>query len=119
MLITINTGENKVSLQAPKGRQLKGLLSDAGISFSYPCGGSGRCGKCKVRFLSGAPTPNSLDNRFLSAKELAQGVRLLCRCVLEEDAEVTFEGASVNEEEIVVNTQFKTKKSYALRQLFC
>lgn len=110
MLISINTGGKKTTLQALAGRQLRGLLSDAGISYSYPCGGNGRCGKCKVRFISGAPTANSLDIRFLSAKEIADGVRLLCRCVLEQDAEIVLGDANVNEEKIVASTSFKVRQ---------
>lgn len=112
--VNINTGEKISLLQAPKGRQLKGLLSDAGISFSYPCGGMGRCGKCKVKFLYGAPTPNALDMRFLSKKEMAEGVRLLCRCVLEQDAEIVLDKAAFNEEEIVANKQLKEEGKHKL-----
>lgn len=99
--VTINTGENTATLQAPRGRHLKGLLGDAKIGVVMPCGGTGRCGKCKVRFLKGAPRATSLDNHFLTEKEIEEGVRLLCRCVLTEDAEIVVDDKNHNEEDIV------------------
>ncbi len=53
----------------------------------------GRCGKCRVRFLSGAPTPTAADMKFFSEKELSEGTRLLCRAVLQGDCEIELYGA--------------------------
>ena len=102
--VGIEYKNNIVTLEALKGKQLKGLLADAGLEASYPCGGVGRCGKCKVRFTEGAPSPNTLDKSFLSEKEIAQGVRLLCRCSLETDCKVCIDGAGFAEEDIVAET---------------
>lgn len=102
LLITINTGGRKVELQAPKGRLLKGLFSDADLHFSMPCGGVGRCGKCRVRFISGAPKANSLDRSFLSADDIEKGYRLLCRCIVTEDCEI-----ELDEEKITVESSYK------------
>lgn len=52
-------------------------LADAGVSFSL-CGGKGICGKCRILFKTGAPVPQQAERRFLTAKELRQGVRLAC-----------------------------------------
>lgn len=101
--ITINTGKKTVMLQAPKGKLLKGLLSDAGIKVSLPCAGMGRCGKCRVKFLSGAPKAGFQDKSFLSEKEIEDGVRLLCRAVLTEDAGIALEDSTLKEEEILAS----------------
>lgn len=44
--------------------------------FRFPCGGKGLCGRCKVIAPSFAPTER--DKRFLSAEEIASGIRLAC-----------------------------------------
>ena len=62
--VSIEYKNNNVTLETLKGKQLKGLLADAALEASYPCGGAGRCGKCKVRFIEGAPSPNTLDKSF-------------------------------------------------------
>ena len=111
--VSIEYKNNNVTLETLKGKQLKGLLADAALEASYPCGGVGRCGKCKVRFIEGAPSPNTLDKSFLSEKEIAQGVRLLCRCSLEADCKVRIDGVESSEEDIVAETaksSFSEKK---------
>ncbi len=50
--ITIYTENKKEVLCAEEGVSLHSLLSDSGYPLSSPCGGNGRCGKCKV-FASG------------------------------------------------------------------
>ncbi|RKM54631.1 DUF4445 domain-containing protein [Butyrivibrio sp. X503] len=75
--------------QTFKGKLLKDVFGAEGISFLFPCGGTGRCGKCKVKFESGAPRPTAADLAYLREKELSDGYRLLCRCVLESDCEVS------------------------------
>ena len=48
------------------------LLMQYGISFFSACGGKGICGKCRVRFLEGAPEPVAAEQRFFSEKELCR-----------------------------------------------
>ncbi|WP_236615109.1 ASKHA domain-containing protein [Desulfovibrio sp. X2] len=43
------------------------------------CGGVGRCGRCRTRFLAGLPAADATEERLLSAEELADGIRLACR----------------------------------------
>lgn len=52
-------------------------LLKEGVAFSL-CGGKGFCGKCRIRFLEGAPLPGPGERRFLTAEELRKGIRLAC-----------------------------------------
>ncbi len=99
--VVIYTDVEKRVLKARAGRRLKELISDAGISFPQPCGGNGRCGKCVVTFVSGAPKASALDENFLSKEELESGKRLLCRCVLERDCQVELSGGAAASEESI------------------
>ncbi len=58
------------------------------------CGGKGTCGKCRVRFVKGAPLPSDSDRRHLSEKEIEKGWRLACQVKVEGDAEVYVPPAS-------------------------
>lgn len=78
--------ESKLFFQA--GESLLLLCQKAGIALSLNCGGKGICGKCKVRFLKGAPMPSPNDRRFFSPDELRQGYRLGCLAKLYSDCEV-------------------------------
>lgn len=42
------------------------------------CGGSGHCGRCKIRFESGAPEPVAEDRALLAPEDLDAGWRLAC-----------------------------------------
>ena len=55
------------------------LLRGEGIFRPADCGGRGTCGKCRVRFLEGAPAPTEEEQKKLTAEQLQDGVRLACR----------------------------------------
>ncbi len=51
----------------------------AGVPIHAPCGGEGRCGKCRVRVAG--RTRGGDDPGVLSAAERGTGMRLACRCL--------------------------------------
>ena len=60
------------------GQPLLSVLREHGICVAAPCGGSGRCGKCRIRLVSGELKVTQADRQYLSERELASGVRLAC-----------------------------------------
>ena len=72
-------------LRVPPGETVFSALRAAGIPIPGDCGGQGRCGRCKVRFLEAAPSPTPADLRFLSEEELSAGWRLSCQHRVEHD----------------------------------
>jgi uncharacterized 2Fe-2S/4Fe-4S cluster protein (DUF4445 family) len=66
------------------------LLSDAaveaGVSLNLPCGGQGRCGRCRVRVEHGAVSHRS--GVRLSSTQLEDGWALGCQAVIKGDAVV-------------------------------
>lgn len=67
-------------------------LLQKGVQIASNCGGAGICGKCKVRFLEGAPKPCAQDVSFFSKEELEMGYRLACKAYLTEKALVEVTG---------------------------
>lgn len=65
------------TLELPPGSPLQDVLFACGVEF--PCGGRGRCRKCRVRVLAGELPPTEEERRILSASEIAAGWRLACR----------------------------------------
>ncbi len=86
--VTINEYGKVQTVAATKGERLKAILERAGIKYSLPCGGAGRCGRCRIKFLNGAPIPGSFEEKFLTDEETEDGIRILCRTVVYEDCEV-------------------------------
>ncbi len=82
--IRISPGEK--SAYVPKGENLFSVLREEGVTF--PCGGKGICGKCKIRFVKNPPEPSSVELKVLTPEEISSGIRLACCCRIEEDAEV-------------------------------
>jgi uncharacterized 2Fe-2S/4Fe-4S cluster protein (DUF4445 family) len=56
---------------------LLSVLADHG--FEFPCGGTGTCGGCGVRALSGSLPVTEFDRAAFSSEELADGWRLACQ----------------------------------------
>lgn len=88
LIIKFENDNTKSKLFFQAGESLLLLCQKAGIALSLNCGGKGICGKCKVRFLKGAPMPGISDRRFFSPDELRQGYRLGCLAKLYSDCEV-------------------------------
>lgn len=70
-------------LRAAPGTPLRDLLFEQGVEF--PCGGHGRCRGCKIRVLAGRVPVNAAQREHLSQHEIADGWRLACQCVAEDD----------------------------------
>lgn len=80
------TSESKLFFEP--GESLLLLCRKAGIPVAANCGGKGICGKCRVRFLKGAPLPTTQERRFFSPDELRRGYRLACLSRLYTDCEI-------------------------------
>lgn len=68
--------------------ELGTTVSEA-ISGEHPCGGHGKCGKCKAIIKGSVSEITDAERRLLSEEELLRGVRLACLTTVEGDCEVT------------------------------
>ncbi len=71
-------------------------LRKHGLFVESVCGGKGTCGKCRVRFIKGAPLPSDSDARHLSENEIAEGWRLACLAKVSERVELFVPPASAD-----------------------
>ena len=71
-----HTGGEEIRTEAPAGLTLLEAAKQAGVAIDAPCGGSGTCGKCRVRLLAGDPEMEA--NPHLSREDFAAGWRLAC-----------------------------------------
>ena len=79
---------NGTAHACPVGTSLGSLLSAHGHG-NMPCGGHGKCGKCRVTVTGDVTPPAEDEMRVLSAEELAAGIRLACRTKVLGDCTVT------------------------------
>jgi uncharacterized 2Fe-2S/4Fe-4S cluster protein (DUF4445 family) len=64
----------------PSGELLTNAALAAGVPLVAPCGGRGRCSKCRVVVEEGeCSPPTEVEQGLLSSDELARGIRLACQ----------------------------------------
>lgn len=69
------------TITVPAGTRLRDCLFPFGVEF--PCGGNGRCRRCRVRVLEGSLDVTGDEERILPANELEAGWRLACRSIVQ------------------------------------
>ena len=75
------------TVDVPPRTTLTDAAERAGVHISQPCGGQGRCGRCKVVVKGGAVRRRSIQR--LSSADLAEGFALACQTLVEaQDVEV-------------------------------
>ena len=87
--LRVRVPDQGLSIPLEAGADLLTALRGAGLPINAACDGRGTCGKCRVRVLRGGAGPVSEgERRFLSEKDLADGVHLACFVRPEADLEV-------------------------------
>ena len=78
-MLKIVQGSRTWQVPAQPERKLMDVLREQGIALPLPCGGTHRCGKCRVRLEDARVcAPGEAERRLLTEAELADGVRLAC-----------------------------------------
>ena len=97
------------SIQVLRGTPLDEAAVRADVALTFPCGGVGVCGKCRVIVRSGAAEPTTAERRWLSDEELRAGWRLACQTTVAEPTEVVVPAApSLAEHRILVDSDGST-----------
>ena len=61
----------KKTIKVRQGSRLDEVARDAGLELETVCGGSGKCGKCKVLIADGAGKPTVAERSHLSSSDRA------------------------------------------------
>ena len=90
MSIRVHTFDGRIveSLCAEGDTLARAIWLSPGLRPPALCSGLGRCGRCRVRFLSPPPPPSDAEKLALSSGELASNIRLACRHPAAAGAEV-------------------------------
>ncbi|MFH1984853.1 MAG: ASKHA domain-containing protein [Pseudomonadota bacterium] len=69
------------ALRLRKGQGLAEALSEAGFLLRSDCGGTGKCGQCRVRLRTGGglAAPTAAETAHLTPLQLKNGYRLACQ----------------------------------------
>jgi uncharacterized 2Fe-2S/4Fe-4S cluster protein (DUF4445 family) len=76
-------------VESREGRTILEEARDGGVALESPCGGNGKCGKCRVRLVEGqASAFVEGESSFIGEEEREEGWRLACRAKAEGDLQV-------------------------------
>lgn len=98
-LTVLQEGKPPAEAEGQDGESLLESMLRAGVFIQSPCGGTGRCGKCKVRVLKGDVKAEG-EQAFLSEEEMRAGIHLACKtfpleeCVISLDAKEGYEAVA-------------------------
>ncbi len=92
-MTVVHAGEKK-TIVTGAGQSILASLRDHGFYVDAPCGGGGRCGKCRVQMTAGAPHPLPEEARLFTPAQLAAGWRLSCLHTATEDMEIVLGGGA-------------------------
>ncbi len=84
------------TVEVPCATTLLEAATAAGVLLSAPCGGAGRCGKCRVLPRSGELSPPSTaEIERLQPENLQAGLRLACQTEVRSEAAIEVPAASM------------------------
>lgn len=83
-MISVYSGDRFITERPWQGQEITiaRFLQENGLQMDMPCGGHGRCGKCRVLVVGDVLPPEESELKMLSAEERGQGVRLACKAVI-------------------------------------
>ncbi len=112
-------------LETEVGTLLSDAAVEAGIALNLPCGGQGRCGRCRVRVEHGAVSHRSSVR--LTSAEMDEGWALGCQAVIKGDAviwvpeqeavEVTIVTEAVGAERIALAAEYSGEVNPSVRRV--
>lgn len=75
--------------EVPAGKRLtKVLREDIDIDQLHACGGKARCTTCRVEFVSGEPSEQTVAERDILQARGLSGIRLSCQIACQHDMKV-------------------------------
>lgn len=99
LTVTRSNVTEKILLE--EGESALDALVRSGFFISAPCGGKGRCGKCRIKILSGDAPISEGDKKSLDKAELAAGYRLACCLFPKDDLEILLDLPDESEFDVV------------------
>ncbi len=87
-IIRVHVDGKTVVLKAQKGINLLDYLQDNSFDISSPCGGNGKCGKCRIKVRGIKTGASENEKRLLGEEAFDKGYRLACLVDIESDLDV-------------------------------
>lgn len=107
--VKVVDGGNDYTIMVKDKQSILDVLVARENSISAVCGGTGRCGKCKIKVLSGYLQETTADKACFSEEELKAGMRLSCMAYPSEPLQIMLQFRKENNFEVL--SDFSSKES--------
>ncbi len=77
--------QQETAIRCRAGIRISEQLRQQHVPIPCPCGGTGHCGKCRIRVIQGTLSVTQEDKQIFTAEEIRQGWRLACRAVPDDE----------------------------------
>ena len=111
--VIVHKGDETKTILVKGTESLLHALIRENYYVSAVCGGKGRCGKCRIRVLSGETLISDEDEAVFTREELEAGWRLSCRVYPYENLEISFDQNDESQFEILSSYQDEKKGNAA------
>ncbi|AET67694.1 putative metal-binding protein [Desulfosporosinus orientis DSM 765] len=74
-----------IGIQVETGTTIMKAMNQAELRADFPCGGVGKCGKCRVKVLAGSGELTASEKDRLTIQEQEEGIRLACLAEIHEN----------------------------------
>lgn len=89
--VKVIDGGNVHTIMVKEKESILDVLIAQDRSISAVCGGTGRCGKCKIQVLSGYLPASTADKAYFTEEELKAGMRLSCKAYPSEPLQIALQ----------------------------
>lgn len=86
--VKVREGEKEYELLVNEKETILDALRRQDASYSAVCGGTGKCGKCRIRVIEGKCAVSPSDKEHFTKGALEKGMRLACKVIPEEPMSV-------------------------------
>ncbi|WP_407313549.1 ASKHA domain-containing protein [Desulfosporosinus sp. SB140] len=101
---TVTFQPGTIRLRVAAGTSIMRAMNLAGLGTDFPCGGMGKCGKCRVRVMEGVSDSTENDRAHLSMQDFKEGIRLACATKIHEDMIVEILNPKPLQHNILINS---------------
>ena len=98
------------SVYVLSGTSILEAAGRAGIVITFPCGGQGTCGKCRVQIVEGNIPPTSIEEKTLSKDDISNGIRLACQSKITSNCIIDIPPASRESAQQILTKGIQSKK---------
>ena len=89
--VKVVDGEKSYSIMVKEKESILDALMKQDRAISAVCGGTGRCGKCRIKVLSGCLPASAADQAYFTEEELEDGLRLACKAFPSEPLKIALQ----------------------------